>query len=66
MVDSYIPVDEFNQPIMARNHGPELWAIILEKAYAKLHGGYSKIPKTLTENALFALTGAPYMKLYTN
>ena len=46
LVDSYIPVDEFGQPIMARNHGPELWAIILEKAYAKLFGGYSKIPKT--------------------
>ena len=50
---------------MAKNHGPELWAIILEKAYAKLHGGYSRIPQTLCENALFSLSGAPYIKLYT-
>jgi hypothetical protein len=66
LVDSFIPVDQNDKPLMARNHGPELWVIILEKAYAKLHGGYSKVPSTLTENALFALTGAPYMKLYTN
>jgi calpain-15 len=50
---------------MARANGPELWVIMIEKAYAKLYGGYSKIPKGESENALFQLTGAPYKKYYT-
>jgi hypothetical protein len=43
IVDGYIPVDSNDEPVMAKAHGPELWVIILEKAYAKINGGYFSI-----------------------
>lgn len=66
IVDSYIPVDSNDEPVMAKAHGPELWVIILEKAYAKLNGGYLNIQNGRAEDALFDLTGAPYLKIYTD
>jgi calpain-15 len=37
----------------------ELWAMLIEKAYAKVHGGYMNIDGGLTREALKDLTGAP-------
>ena len=37
----------------------ELWASILEKAYAKLHGNFLNIEGGLPYKALSELTGAP-------
>ena len=42
LVDDYIPVDG-DAPAFSQSHGPELWVIILEKAYAKINGGYFSI-----------------------
>ena len=65
LIDSYIPVDNNDLPVMAKSHGPELWVIILEKAYAKLHGNYFNIQNIVwrAEDALFDLTGAPYLQI---
>jgi len=42
-VDDQIPVDSSGRTKYSHSVGNELWVIILEKAYAKLNGGYKKI-----------------------
>lgn len=39
-VDDYIPVTEDGRPAFCSTNDEELWAILLEKAFAKLHGNY--------------------------
>jgi Calpain family cysteine protease len=36
-----------------------MWVMLLEKAWAKVHGGYMNIDAGLTREALHDLTGAP-------
>ena len=43
-----------------RGNGPELWVLLLEKAYAKINKCYANIEAGLTGNAIRDLTGAPY------
>lgn len=42
LVDNLFPTKN-NKPVFARPHGSELWAMILEKAWAKTHGGYQEM-----------------------
>lgn len=39
-VDDLFPCYPKGEPIFSRCFSNELWVLILEKAYAKLHGGY--------------------------
>jgi hypothetical protein len=39
IIDDFFPV-RHQKPVFARSHGKELWVLILEKAWAKIHGGY--------------------------
>jgi calpain-15 len=39
-IDDYMPCKLDGAPIFTRTHGNELWVLLLEKAYAKLHGSY--------------------------
>ena len=39
IVDDKIPCKN-KEPIFSENHGDEVWVVILEKAWAKLHGDY--------------------------
>ena len=66
LVDSYIPIQQHGELQFSRTNGPELWVIILEKAYAKLKGDYASIGSGgKPEHAISDLTGAPWLKLYT-
>ena len=42
-IDDYFPCYQNNTPIFSKNHGKELWVLIMEKAWAKLHGSYKRI-----------------------
>ncbi len=42
IIDDYFPVIPYtNQPIFSKSHENELWVLILEKIWAKLHGSYN-------------------------
>lgn len=58
MLDDYFPVDKNTlKPVFASPKGPELWVMLLEKAWAKVNGGY-----------LNTIMGCPYdvMDCFTN
>jgi calpain-15 len=42
VVDDLIPSMD-NETVFSHANGPELWVILLEKAWAKLHGSYERI-----------------------
>jgi calpain-15 len=42
-IDDYMPCSLEGGPLFTRSHGNELWVMLLEKAYAKLHGGYQML-----------------------
>jgi calpain-15 len=46
-------------PVFSRAKKNELWVLIMEKAWAKLHGSYAKIEAGLSREALHELTAAP-------
>jgi len=58
IVDDYFPC-KGNTPVFSRAHGDELWVMLLEKAWAKVHGSYERIEAGFAENAFRDLTGAP-------
>lgn len=46
-------------PAFSRAKGNELWVMLLEKAWAKVHGSYARIESGNAGDALEDLTGAP-------
>jgi hypothetical protein len=60
IVDDLMPCHpDSRQPMYSRNKGPELWVLLLEKAYSKVFGSYANIDTGTTIKALFDLTGCP-------
>lgn len=58
-LDDLIP-SKNDRAVFCHNSEGEMWALLIEKAYAKAHGGYWNIGAGgQSENALFDLTGAP-------
>ena len=49
-----------------RSRSDELWVILLEKCWAKCHGGYLNIEAGLTREALRDLTGASCTTFFTS
>jgi len=58
-IDDYFPCDGRNAPIFSRSNGNELWVMLLEKAYAKLHGDYNLLKLGLSREGMIDLTGCP-------
>lgn len=58
VVDNYIPTRD-GSLAFSRTHGREMWVIIAEKAFAKIHGSYERIEGGDTQITLRDLTGAP-------
>jgi len=60
-VDDRFPCYNYSQcqPLFSKPKGKELWAILIEKAWAKLFKSYSNVESGTVEEALEHLTGAP-------
>ncbi len=55
-VDDYFPLGEAGAPLFTYDPTGALWAPILEKAYAKVCGGYGNISNPKPSNVMFAYT----------
>ena len=59
IIDDLIPCKSGDNVAFARANGPELWVILLEKMWAKLHGCYDRIAGGLEYETIRDLSGAP-------
>ena len=58
IVDEFVPCKN-GYPTYSRAKGQETWVLMLEKAWAKIHGSYERIVSGNCQNAIRDLTGAP-------
>lgn len=58
-IDDYIPCYFNGGPMFARGNGDELWVMLLEKAYAKMHGSYYSLRYGYTHHGMLDITGCP-------
>ena len=58
-VDDYFPCEPKGGPIFSRGNGNELWVLLIEKAYAKIHGSYTLLKNGWAHEAMLDLTGCP-------
>lgn len=59
VVDDYFPCFPNAGPVFSRSQGNELWVLLLEKAYAKLHGSYMLLRGGWANEGMMDLTGCP-------
>lgn len=64
IVDDFFPCVN-GQPFFSHANGNELWVLILEKAWAKLHGTYERIEAGQAHETLRDLLGAPGFEYMT-
>ncbi|EKX41715.1 hypothetical protein GUITHDRAFT_141718 [Guillardia theta CCMP2712] len=58
VIDDRIPCDQVNVPLYTRSSDPQqIWPMLLEKAYAKMHGCYEALVTGSVTYALRDLTG---------
>ena len=58
-IDDLFPCQPFGDPLFASSVRNELWVMLLEKAYAKLHGSYYSLKQGKIGDVLRDLTGLP-------
>jgi|TARA_B110000305_G_C19172102_1_gene507797 calpain-15 len=58
VLDDFVPCKD-HRPAFSSANGNELWVLLLEKAWAKLHGSYDRIISGQAHETLRDLTGAP-------
>ena len=64
VVDDWIPVTRSNRPAFSSNKDQEMWVILLEKAWAKLHKTYARTEGGLPSFATIHLLGTPAESYY--
>ena len=63
VIDDYFPCYDYGDPCFSQANGNELWVLILEKAWAKVHGSYERIEAGHAHSVIRDLTGAPSFDL---
>jgi calpain-15 len=58
IIDENLPC-LYDAPVFGQGNKNELWVLLLEKAWAKLHGSYYRIEAGSSEKVMHDLTGAP-------
>lgn len=59
-MDDYFPWDpQTNNFAFSSSNGPELWVLLLEKAWAKINGSYERTISGTTQDALSFLIPGP-------
>jgi calpain-15 len=58
-VDDYFPCTPLGSPIFSRANANEMWVLLIEKAYAKLHGNYFTLRGGYANEGMIDLTGCP-------
>lgn len=58
-IDDYFPCIPFSGPLFSRAHDNEMWVLLIEKAYAKLHGNYFTLRGGFANEGMIDLTGCP-------
>ena len=58
IVDDYFPT-KYGRPAFARTKDGEIWAMLLEKAWAKMHGSYMRTEGGMCAHAVQHLMGTP-------
>jgi len=61
-IDDFIPCYRNGGPMFCTATGDELWVILLEKAYAKLHGNYWQLRAGYVSHGMMDLSGCPTQK----
>ncbi len=59
VIDDYFPVNANKKPAFAGSKNLELWVMLLEKAWAKVHGAFAIVEGGDSRESLAAITGAP-------
>ena len=59
IVDDFFPCYPLGDPIFSKNNFKELWVLLVEKAFAKLHGNYLSLENGNIKHSLIDLTGCP-------
>lgn len=58
-IDDLFPCEPFGEPLFTNCANNEIWVMLLEKAYAKVHGSYFLLKGGFVSEALQDLTGLP-------
>jgi Calpain family cysteine protease len=65
-IDDYIPCYPEMGPVFARGHGNDVWVMLLQKACAKVLGGYEFLKNFSFLGVLKLLTGVPCISIVKN
>ena len=56
-IDDHIPIDDAGEPRFSKIKGNEMYPLLIEKAFAKMRGGYKKLDGGYTLDAMQTITG---------